>query len=315
MGKITMTVPLFFGCFFIAFTPAIFSFLFWVCSHPSRVIIFIASAIFWSLSALVSGGWWLLFPQLQDVYFWTLISSVTWQHLFRFLLVRFIHRLRRGFSNIRESFWLDSGIEPFPIDPSSPSFDQIINGVFKFPPYWIEQMKSDFQKHLVAVKDEQSSESLLPSKIAQKLPSLSISQQEALSSSLGLATMYILILYGSQLPHALGPGSYFSPSCPNLPVFFVSAISFLFIWFFQVSLTLAMFHISINIREPVRKRQLYSLVYFVHLCTALLTLINVPPGNCSIFLPVFALYSILGLYVFFKTLFRQVPIRNSSLTR
>ncbi|XP_069061825.1 gamma-secretase subunit APH-1A-like [Pleurodeles waltl] len=114
-----MTLPVFFGCAFIAFGPALGLFLFTVVRDPLRVIILVAGAFFWLVSLLLSSLVWFIGmkasnPEDQAVrgglLIFGVVFSVLLQELFRFLYYKLLRKANEGLVALS-----DNGISPISI--------------------------------------------------------------------------------------------------------------------------------------------------------------------------------------------------------
>nr|XP_033793266.1 gamma-secretase subunit Aph-1b-like [Geotrypetes seraphini]XP_033793276.1 gamma-secretase subunit Aph-1b-like [Geotrypetes seraphini]XP_033793287.1 gamma-secretase subunit Aph-1b-like [Geotrypetes seraphini] len=106
-----MTLPIFFGCTFIAFGPSLGLFLFTVAKDPLRVIILIAGAFFWLLSLLLSSLVWFIGIKaadptnhlLQDgLLIFGLFFSVLLQELFRFIYYLLLRKANEGLAALSD---------------------------------------------------------------------------------------------------------------------------------------------------------------------------------------------------------------------
>ncbi|XP_029399446.1 putative gamma-secretase subunit APH-1C [Mus pahari] len=104
-----MTVPVFFGCAFIAFGPAFALYLFTIATDPLRVIFLIAGAFFWLVSLLLSSMFWFLGRVITDnrdesVQNYLLILgallSVCVQELFRLAYYKLLKKASEGLKSI-----------------------------------------------------------------------------------------------------------------------------------------------------------------------------------------------------------------------
>jgi len=97
----------------------------------------------------------------------------------------------------------------------------------------------------------------------------------SLALGLGSGITQSSVTFLSVLWDATGPGSYFSPSCPTISLFLVNAImSFCFILLHCLWSVVALD----GFRERNYKKM--GAVVLSHLIASLLTLINLPWGNC-----------------------------------
>ncbi|MBN3275063.1 APH1B secretase, partial [Polyodon spathula] len=100
-----MTTPVFFGCTFIAFGPAISLFLFTIARDPLRVIFLIAGAFFWLVSLLLSSLVWFIAVQISNkenasvqkgLLIFGVVLSVLLQETFRFGYYKLLKRANEG---------------------------------------------------------------------------------------------------------------------------------------------------------------------------------------------------------------------------
>ncbi|EDL26130.1 putative gamma-secretase subunit APH-1C isoform 1 [Mus musculus] len=104
-----MTLPVFFGCAFIAFGPAFALYLFTIATDPLRVIFLIAGAFFWLVSLLLSSMFWFLVRVItnnrdESVQNYLLIFgallSVCIQELFRLAYYKLLKKASEGLKSI-----------------------------------------------------------------------------------------------------------------------------------------------------------------------------------------------------------------------
>ncbi|XP_031201563.1 putative gamma-secretase subunit APH-1C, partial [Mastomys coucha] len=104
-----MTVPVFFGCAFIAFGPAFALYLFTIATDPLRVIFLIAGAFFWLVSLLLSSMFWFLVrvitnnrdgPVQNYLLIFGVLLSVCIQELFRLAYYRLLKKASEGLKSI-----------------------------------------------------------------------------------------------------------------------------------------------------------------------------------------------------------------------
>uniref|UniRef100_A0ABM5FUZ8 Gamma-secretase subunit APH-1 n=1 Tax=Pogona vitticeps TaxID=103695 RepID=A0ABM5FUZ8_9SAUR len=100
-----MTLPVFFGCAFIAFGPALALFLLTVVGEPLRIIILIAGAFFWLVSLLLSSLVWFVAAKASDpsdaplqtgLLVFGVVFSVLLQEAFRFLYYKLLRKAIEG---------------------------------------------------------------------------------------------------------------------------------------------------------------------------------------------------------------------------
>jgi len=207
-----MGLSMFFGCIFIAYSPAFAIFLFGIMGSPRLVILCIGSAFFWLLGILFSSIWWFIIPPLRTAFFWTIPWSVFFQELFRFLFFYLYVRAEKGFVRAHQTARLTTHPDDL---------------------------------------------------------------RASLALGLGSGVTHSMVTYLSILWDATGPGTYFSPSCPSVSLFLISALlSFCFI----------LFHVlwSIVAFEGFREKNYKKMggVVACHLVASLLTLLNLPGGSC-----------------------------------
>jgi len=128
----------------------------------------------------------------------------------------------------------------------------------------------------------------------------------AIAFGVGSGVTHSLVSYVTILWEALGPGSIFSPSCPSISLFFISA---LFSFCFQ------MFHIlwSIVSFDGYRERNYIKMgsVLICHIVVSYLTLLNQSGGSCvAAIVLVFLLLGGYTAYTFF-ILTRDNSLRNT----
>lgn len=93
-----MTALVFFGCLFIAFSPAVSMFLFTVMRYPLRIILLVVGAFFWLTSLLLSSLVWLIVTPLKDELAFGLFISVMLQEIFRFAIYKLMKKAETGLS-------------------------------------------------------------------------------------------------------------------------------------------------------------------------------------------------------------------------
>lgn len=97
----------------------------------------------------------------------------------------------------------------------------------------------------------------------------------SIAFGIGTGVTYCCVMYLSVLWEATGPGTYFSPSCPSISIFILSAVlSFCFI----------LFHVfwSIFSFDGFRQKSYWKLlaVFLCHLSASSLTMLNIQGGSC-----------------------------------
>uniref|UniRef100_A0A670Z0F9 Gamma-secretase subunit APH-1 n=1 Tax=Pseudonaja textilis TaxID=8673 RepID=A0A670Z0F9_PSETE len=106
-----MTLPVFFGCAFVAFGPALALFLLTVVGEPLRVIILIAGAFFWLVSLLLSSLVWFVAAKASDpadqalqrgLLVFGVLFSVALQEAFRFLYYKLLRKAMEGLLALSE---------------------------------------------------------------------------------------------------------------------------------------------------------------------------------------------------------------------
>ncbi|XP_015671333.1 gamma-secretase subunit Aph-1b-like [Protobothrops mucrosquamatus] len=106
-----MTLPVFFGCAFVAFGPALALFLLTVVGEPLRVIILIAGAFFWLVSLLLSSLVWFVAAKASDptdqalqrgLLVFGVLFSVVLQEAFRFLYYKLLRKAMEGLLALSE---------------------------------------------------------------------------------------------------------------------------------------------------------------------------------------------------------------------
>jgi len=126
----------------------------------------------------------------------------------------------------------------------------------------------------------------------------------ALAFGLGSGITHSLVTYIAILWEALGPGSYFSPSCPNLSLFTLSAL---------YSLCFTIYHLlwSLVAFDGFRERNFFKMgaVVACHLVASFLTMLNLVSCIPSIIL-VFLLLVGFGIYTW-RTIMRSTSLRNT----
>ncbi|XP_064901021.1 gamma-secretase subunit Aph-1b-like isoform X1 [Columba livia] len=125
-----MTLPIFFGCNFIAFGPALGLFLFTIARDPLRIIILIAGAFFWLASLLFSSLIWFIAVKASDLWdepfqkgllIFGVMFSVLLQEAFRFLYYKLLRSTERcqpsaGILRLHGMF----------LSPATPAFPSIL---------------------------------------------------------------------------------------------------------------------------------------------------------------------------------------------
>lgn len=91
-----MTALVFFGCFLIAFGPAISMFIFTVMKYPLRIILLVVGAFFWLISLLASSLVWLAVVPLKEKLAFSLFIGVLLQELFRYTLYKLMRKAESG---------------------------------------------------------------------------------------------------------------------------------------------------------------------------------------------------------------------------
>uniref|UniRef100_A0A8C5WZ92 Gamma-secretase subunit APH-1 n=1 Tax=Laticauda laticaudata TaxID=8630 RepID=A0A8C5WZ92_LATLA len=106
-----MTLPVFFGCAFVAFGPALALFLLTVVGEPLRVIILIAGAFFWLVSLLLSSLVWFVAAKASDpadqalqrgLLVFGVLFSVALQEAFRLLYYKLLRKAMEGLLALSE---------------------------------------------------------------------------------------------------------------------------------------------------------------------------------------------------------------------
>jgi len=230
---------MFFGCLFVAFSPAFAIFVWAIAPNARLVIVAIGSSFFWLLSILLASIWWYIIPPLKSVMYWTIPWSVFFQELFRFLFLKLYTKAERGF--IRRTQTAKLTTHP---------------------------------------------DDLLAS----------------LAFGLGSGVTHSLVTYLTLLWEATGPASYFSPSCPSVSIFILSALqSFCFILFHCMWSVVAF--------NGFRERNFWKMggVVLCHLLASMLTLLNITGGSC-----VAALVLLFALLIGFAIVTWVILIRSTS---
>jgi anterior pharynx defective protein 1 len=132
----------------------------------------------------------------------------------------------------------------------------------------------------------------------------------ALAFGVGSGVTDSLITYISILWESTGPGTYMSPSCPSISLFLLSSIYSLFFVLFHIFWAILSF-------DSWRKRDWKKLgaVAGTHLVASLLTLLNLPGGNC--FASLFLLFGLLvgvGIWTFLTILKHSTLVRTLLIT-
>ncbi|KAF7703420.1 gamma-secretase subunit Aph-1b [Silurus meridionalis] len=100
-----MTAAVFFGCTFIAFSPAVALFLLTIARDPLRVIFLIAGAFFWLVSLLLSSLVWFVAVQISNkdsgsqqkgLLVFGVLLSVLLQEIFRFCYYKLLKKANEG---------------------------------------------------------------------------------------------------------------------------------------------------------------------------------------------------------------------------
>ncbi|CAM2094779.1 unnamed protein product [Caretta caretta] len=106
-----MTLPVFFGCSFIAFGPALGLLVFTVLRDPLRVIVLVAGAFFWLVSLLLSSLVWFIAVKASDpgdeplqkgLLIFGVLFSVLLQEAFRFLYYKLLRKAVEGLVTLSE---------------------------------------------------------------------------------------------------------------------------------------------------------------------------------------------------------------------
>ncbi|KAJ5073003.1 gamma-secretase subunit aph-1 [Anaeramoeba ignava] len=88
-----MTLVLFFGCLFVAFSPIIALFIFVIYKEAKLLIIMLAGAFFWLLSIFIASILWKIVKPLQDENAWSIAISIVAQEGVRLLLYKIFIKL------------------------------------------------------------------------------------------------------------------------------------------------------------------------------------------------------------------------------
>jgi anterior pharynx defective protein 1 len=88
---------IFFACLFITFGPSLAIFILIIAKNPRLLILSVGSSFFWLISILLAGIWWYIIPPLREFFFWTILWSVSFQELFRFLFFKIYTKAEKGF--------------------------------------------------------------------------------------------------------------------------------------------------------------------------------------------------------------------------
>jgi len=88
---------MFFGCLFIALSPAVAVFVLVVAKSPRLIILTIGSSFFWLISILLASIWWKIISPFQSVYYWIIPWSVLFQELIRFAFYKLYMKAEKGF--------------------------------------------------------------------------------------------------------------------------------------------------------------------------------------------------------------------------
>jgi len=202
----------FFGCFLLAFSPAIALYIQVISTNARLIILTIGSAFFWLVAMLLASIWWIIIPSLRHVWFWTILWTILFQELLRFLFFMLYSKSEKGFIRKNQTTKLTTHPDNF---------------------------------------------------------------KAALAFGMGSGITHSLVTYITILWEALGPGTYFSPSCPSVSLFLISAI---------LSCIFILFHIlwSIVAFDGFKQRDYLKIasVPICHIIASYLTLLNLPGANC-----------------------------------
>eukprot|EP01114_Cavostelium_apophysatum_P019378 TRINITY_DN6230_c0_g1_i1.p1 TRINITY_DN6230_c0_g1~~TRINITY_DN6230_c0_g1_i1.p1 ORF type:complete len:240 (-),score=25.49 TRINITY_DN6230_c0_g1_i1:50-769(-) len=88
---------MFFGCLLLAYSPAIAIFIQILSTNARLIILSIGSSFFWLLAILLASIWWTVIPPLRHIYFWTIIWTILFQELMRFVFFKLYSKAERGF--------------------------------------------------------------------------------------------------------------------------------------------------------------------------------------------------------------------------
>eukprot|EP00455_Lapot_gusevi_P056681 TRINITY_DN9482_c0_g1_i2.p1 TRINITY_DN9482_c0_g1~~TRINITY_DN9482_c0_g1_i2.p1 ORF type:complete len:239 (-),score=50.84 TRINITY_DN9482_c0_g1_i2:21-737(-) len=102
----------------------------------------------------------------------------------------------------------------------------------------------------------------------------------ALAAGLGFGLTHSVLMYGSVLAAASGPGTLYSSNCPQMSTFTLSALNSLWYTLSHVCWMIVAF-------DGFRRQSLLGIFYvvFAHLLASLLTLLNLTSNGCVVSLP------------------------------
>lgn len=108
-----MTLPLFFGCVFIAYGPAIVIFFGLVWKRAPLLLLCCTSAFFWLLSVFLVSILWTVIPPLKDSHAATVVVGALTQEVFRGLYLLMYRKAEEGMNS------LTAPGEPLPLNDLS----------------------------------------------------------------------------------------------------------------------------------------------------------------------------------------------------
>ncbi|KYQ92067.1 gamma-secretase subunit Aph-1 [Tieghemostelium lacteum] len=331
-----MTQVLFFGCLFVAFSPAIAFFFFVIARNSQLILLSIGGSFFWLLSILLASIWWYIIPPMRSSYWFIIPFSIAFQELFRYIFYRLyswgfnnrpslsqiqqLHQEQLRLQFIRDQQEKDNNQKlpkdenkelrheqslEYEKDNSSLSSSSISNQSSSVN-NTDQSSSSSSKKKPDGDEDKDISESVTD--INARLETLSARPNHTLSSAAigtGSGLTYGFVMFGSILWDATGPGTLFSPACPSTNLFMVSAI---------LTMCIILLHIcnSVLAFQGYRSKQ-YHIVAFVlltHFIVSYLTLLNQPERNCvGSLVPIIFITIISIIYTFYNLL------RSDSITK
>eukprot|EP01133_Synstelium_polycarpum_P006684 gene6684-7771_t len=198
-----MTQLLFFGCLFVAFSPAIVFFFMVVTRNSQLIILSIGGSFFWLLSMLIASIWWYIIPPMKEQFWFIIPFTIAIQEAFRYLFYRLY---AWGFNN-------------------RPSMAQIQTQIAQMKMNDINGDQNNQNNNNNATGDANAEA------INTRLETLSARPNHTLSSAAigtGSGITYAFVMYGTIMWDSQGPGNLFSGACPTVSLFMLSAFFALF---------------------------------------------------------------------------------------
>ncbi|GAM23385.1 hypothetical protein SAMD00019534_065600 [Acytostelium subglobosum LB1] len=269
-----MTQLLFYGCLFFAYSPTIVFFLMVIARNSQLVIMSIGGSFFWLLSMLLASIWWYIIPPMRTQFWFVIPFTIAFQEAFRYLFFRLYSW---GFND-------------------RPSLAQIQSK--------INQMKSMKADQLQQQQQQPGTDSV----INTRLETLSARPNHTLSSAAigtGSGITYAFVMYGTIMWESQGPGDLFSPACPDVSLFMLSAI---------YALCFSLLHILWNVTAfqgyRTKNRIDVGIVLVSHIAISYFTMLNLQGGSCAgAIVPAILITLFMFVYTF------RTMLRGDSITK